>query len=118
MKHIKIQFITTFWLLLLTACSSKQALVIQSPIHENTTDLKQTLCIYKKEKGIAEVIAISNHSYQFKFYLGDDTFEIDKNDITIGNELKIGDEFKAVKELMVNTNGRRDCLPVDFYLIP
>jgi len=105
-------------LLLITACSSNYLITDQIPHHEKTEDLKQALCIYKKEKGIAEVIAIKQYAYQFKFYLGDDIFEISKGSIVSNNGLNIGDEFKAVKEVMVNDTNRHDCLPVEFHLIP
>jgi len=102
----------------MTACSSNKLITDKSPHHDETDDLKQALCIYKKEKGIAEVIEINQHAYQFKFYLGDDIFEINKSDVVSNNELKIGDEFKAVKEFMVNETQRHDCPPIEFHLIP
>jgi len=90
----------------------------QSPHHEKTEGLKHAVCIYKKEKGIAEVVAIKQYAYQFKFYLGDDIFEISKGGFVSKNKLNIGDEFKAVKEVMINDTNRHDCLPVEFHLIP
>ena len=42
---------------------------------------------------------------------------LNKGDIETENELNIGDEFKAVKEVMINKAERQDCLPVDFHLI-
>jgi hypothetical protein len=90
----------------------------QSTEQVKTIEPKQTLCTYKKEKGIAEVTAINKQSYQFKFYLGDNIFEINKGDILTGLKLNIGDEFKAVKETMINETERHDCLPIIFHLIP
>jgi len=105
-------------LLLLIACSTNKPVTDKNLTHEKTKDPKHTLCIYKKEKGIAEIIAIKQRTYQFKFYLGDDIFEKNRDDIVSNNELKIGNEFKAVKEVMVNKTKRHDCLPVEFHLIP
>jgi hypothetical protein len=117
MKHNKFKLCIITLLLFLSACGSNTLITKQSSGHEKNNDLKQTLCIYKKVKGIAEVTAISKHTYQFKFYLGDDIFKINKDDIETENKLNIGDEFKAVKEVMINKAERQDCLPVDFHLI-
>ena len=119
MKNINLRLINSIPLImLLTACSSNQSITSEGTHLEKADRQKQALCIYKKEKGIAEVIAIKQDSYQFKFYLGDDIFEINKDEIVSKNELKIGDEFKAVKEVMLNETERPDCLSVDFHLIP
>lgn len=110
--------------LLMSACSSIQLTSEPSKHHGTTHEVKQIkdetteLCIYKKEKGIAEVTEILPHSYQFKFYLGDDIFEIDKTELISHPPLTIGDEFKAVKEVMVNNTNRHDCPPVEYHLIP
>jgi len=118
MKYINFTVFIVPLLLLITACSSNKLITVQSPHHEKSETLKQALCIYKKEKGIAEVIAVSQYAYKFKFYLGDDIFEISKEGIVSKKELRIGDEFRAVKEIMVNKTNRHDCLPVEFHLIP
>lgn len=118
MKHIIFTVLIPTVLLLMSACSSNKLIIDQRHHHDKTEDIKQALCIYKKEKGIAEVMAINQHTYQFKFYLGDDIFEINNSDIVSNNELEIGDEFKAVKEIMINEIQRPDCPPVDFHLIP
>jgi hypothetical protein len=117
MKKINLSIQSICLLLLLTACSSKP-ITNNDTLFEKIEVPQQAVCIYKKEKGIAEVIAIEQNSYQFKFYLGDDLFEINKNEIVSNHELKIGDEFKAVKKVMINETKRPDCLSVEFHLIP
>jgi len=115
MKHINFTVLISSVLLLITSCGAIKRLPDH---HEMTDSTEQELCIYKKEKGIAEVIEINQHVYQFKFYLGDDIFEINKIDIVSNNALEIGDEFKAVKEIMVNESQKPDCPPIEFHLIP
>lgn len=122
MQYTYFTFSTLFFLFLVSACSTNKLIknnAMQSPTAlKEEQSSKKILCVYKKEKGIAEVIAIKPDSYQFKFYLGDDIFEMRKDEILSKNELHIGDEFKAVKETTINKTKRHDCLPVNFHLIP
>lgn len=134
MKHTNFILSIIALVLLLSACSSNTLIsgkTTDQTAVPNTeqgtgknseqaiTDVpKQALCIYKKEKGIAEVTAVNKDTYQFKFYLGDDIFELNKGDVVSEAELNIGDEFKAVKETAITKTERHDCLPIGFYLIP
>ena len=105
-------------LLLLTACSSHQRISEPNRPPETKAEHKQTLCTYKKEKGIAEVILVKPHSYQFRFYLGDDIFELDKDAVPSRHALTIGDEFKAVKAFSIHNTERHDCPSAVFHLVP
>ena len=76
MKHTKLKLYITPLFFLLSACSSNNLITeqITKETVENktkpviTNKAKKVLCIYKKEKGIAEVTAINEYTYQFKFY--------------------------------------------------
>jgi len=113
MKKITILF-SVYTMLILSACSS-----LHKPPQQtyNKSNGVLSLCVYKTEKGIAEVISIGENSYRFTFYLGDDIFFIDKELAEIYGKLKIGDELKAVKKIMINGDKRQDCPALEFHLI-
>ena len=115
MKHNTFLFYV-FTLLFLSACSSLHNKPLQQTHSGAKSDLLP-LCVYKKEKGIAEVISIGESSYHFRFYLGDDAFEVNKNLAEINGKLKLGDELKAVKKVMVSEKHRQDCPALEFHLI-
>jgi len=104
-------------LLFMSACSTQLSkdtsnLTIGSEITKD-----QELCIYRRVKGIAELIAIHTEYYQFNFYPGDNIFEVGKKYINFSEELKIGRELKALKKVMNNKIPRMDCPTLEFDLI-
>jgi len=104
-------------LLFMSACSTQLSkdtsnLTIGSEITKD-----QELCIYRRVKGIAELIAIHTEYYQFNFYPGDNIFEVSKKYINFSEELKIGRELKALKKVMNNKIPRMDCPTLEFDLI-
>ena len=104
-------------LLFMSACSTQLSKDTSSLTIGSEITKDQELCIYRRVKGIAELIAIHTEYYQFNFYPGDNIFEVSKKYINFSEELKIGRELKALKKVMNNKIPRMDCPTLEFDLI-
>ncbi|MFD2230376.1 hypothetical protein [Alkalimarinus sediminis] len=122
-KHLKFSpALLCFLLLLLSGCSIKPVQIDATTIEDSsqpepsTTDTQkssqsdakkenqqhtpdesnsQPLCVYETIKGIAEVTEIARDTVTFKFYPGDQYFNIPKNNIPYAN-IRLEQEIKAI----------------------
>jgi len=105
-------------LLFISACSTQSSKDTSSlTIDSEITKDQELLCVYRKVKGIAELIAVHTEYYQFNFYPGDNVFEVNKKLVKFSGELIIGQELKALKKVMNNKIPRKDCPALEFDLI-
>jgi len=104
-------------LLFMSACSTQLSKDTSSLTIGSEITKDQELCVYRRVKGIAELIAIHTEYYQFNFYPGDNIFEVSKKRINFSEEFKIGQELKALKKVMNNKIPRIDCPTLEFDLI-
>lgn len=111
-------FISYFFISIVVFIS---ACTVQMPQPEEPVPLssqpEKGLCVYRNIKGIAELIEIKADTYVFKFYPGDDIFEVKKDSIITSNNIDIAYEFKAVKIENINTKPNIDCPLLEFELI-
>ena len=64
-------------------------------------DKSKPLCAYESIKGIAEVTSTSKQAITFKFYPGDQYFNVNRINVPLDN-IKIGQELKAIAKTLIS----------------